>query len=759
MERLVGCLLASALTSGANAQLAGTYLVGPGGDLENLTVALDSAYTLGLADGTTFIVELGGEPVQPMVLGPIPGAAADRPLVIRSAVPDPNVVGIGPVHLDHVRHLTLEGFTILSPADPVSSVLRLSSCTDIVLRRCVVRELGTADYGYFDALVEFEQSTQAPSGPIVFDGCTLRSNDVVLRSTGPLGLLTITDCTVEGGFVTMGGTWRYTDCSIRSEEIEETGFVRYLRCAFTSPTGHLRLKGELVQECAFDCDVKLATSEARGNAFRNLEMSYGETLLVGNEADTVTLSFTHQSNVIGNRFRGPVSASADHMEFYNNVFLKGLRITHGPGQIVRYNSFGPGSLLRTDYIGGVVEFNSLWDVYIVQPSITSLDRNNYAGLTNAGSYCATYDDRATFHDPEYDTTAGRWYATNPLLSGRSWGYGNYGAHDIDSVPRSLPGAASANVICITPATFPDTLSLTCGDRIAFTLCTTEDGLHVEPLPPNGLIDMTNLPWGEAMYVFLVDTMGSHLDSCWVERVPYPDQDTIELYAYCGFPVEVNAPTPWFADSMRWSPPELFTDPTASFQVVQSDSSVVLTSTVYSESCGTVEQRFRLNISPAPYAFFTSDQQGATVQLEAHAACCDSILWDLGDSSSYTTAEVDHTYGQNNSYIVTLTCWLAGDSGVTYTVFSVTGIGIEEAGPVVYRVYPNPASTRVRITDTAENGEPVSLLLVDVHGRVVQRARGALPMDQDVSGLANGLYTIVVELAGTPARVPLLIHRE
>ncbi len=405
-----------------------------------------------------------------------------------------------------------------------------------------------------------------------------------------------------------------------------------------------------------------------------------------------------------------------------------------------------------------MEFNSLSQVKIEQHPIVSLRNNNYWNPNNTTLYNASFDELPYFHDPLYDSTAGYWKAHNLLLTGKSSLLADHGVLDIDSVPRLLPDASAANTICVSADEFPDTLKLDCGERIALRLCPGQEQFALYPLPWNGSIDMAALPLGQGMYVFLVDATGSHLDSCWVYRGPYPEMNTVQLYSYCGFPVEVHALYPLFADSMRWEPAWLFEYPNQPLQTVQSDTTVLLTANVFSAICGTLQQSFQLNVAEVPYAYFTEVVDLNTVHFDAWSSCCDSIRWELGDGTSSDDDSLTHVYASNGSFLVTLTCWLQGDSGVTYTYVSIQGVGVEEHEPIAVAAYPNPASNLVHITD-GPYGSVIRIRLMDSLGRLVLERNGVMPILLDVGHLTGGRYLLRLEHSSRHSTIPLIIQRE
>ncbi len=742
----------------ASAQLSGVHTVGPGGDFPDLTAAVDASVAEGLSDSTTFVVWPGGEPIWPLTIGPIPGATAQSPLVIVSSSLDSTAIDIGTVRFEQTAHVIVDGFTISTTVDPEQAAVVFYRSQDVWLRRCRLLEVGVPDYDYFTGLIEFDLPWEGPAASHHLKRCSAISADVIVKSNGAYGNTTFDACILAGYFdMTAGHHRTFDDCDITSTYCDDVGTDHFRRCSIHSPSGVIRIKAQLIQDCEFTCTADLAAGQVFSNRMRNVEMIFGsQTLFVDNDVDTMNSSFAHYAKLIGNRFHGPVDSDGDHMQHYNNSFDAGLTIYNGPGQVVRYNNFAPGTELRTWYCGGQVEFNSLWHVRIEQPSITHLKGNNYAGSTNVDLYYMSFDERATFYDPAYVDTAGYWHATNSLLTGKSTLFGTYGQFDIDSVARSLPCDASANIICWGAMDMPDTLQVQCGDRIAPKICEGQDGLQLSPLPADGVIDEDVLALGTGFYLFMTDTNASALDSCWITYAPYPDGQTIQLYSYCGFPVDLNPSVPWFADSTLWSPTPLFEDAHDPYQVFSSDSSVLLTSTVYSAQCGELQQFFQVNISQAPLAWFSLEQFDDSVTFVAHEDCCDSIQWAFDDGTYSVEAATVHVYEEPGTYQVTLTCWVQGDSGVTYNYVVVQVDGILEVSASPLLLFPNPASDHVRIEWRSGPGAAVNVEVFDLLGRRVMDRTTDLPTDLELRGLGPGEYILQVRAKDRAARVPLII---
>ncbi|HMN05397.1 MAG TPA: T9SS type A sorting domain-containing protein [Flavobacteriales bacterium] len=762
MRTLVAILAFGLGLAHSSAQLAGVYSVEADGDFTDLPTAVAQAVSQGLADSTIFEVGPGAGNLLTLSIPVIPGAAADRPLIIRSAGTDTTEVVLGPIYLMNTAHIRLEGFTIMAGGGAEKFAIKVFTCDDIEVSHCRLVEPEGFTYGYNQAMLTLRMQYEGAAADYRFNHCSIVSQHRAVWTMGS-GTPRFKDCNLEGIMQWVGGPSVFEDCTIRPSTNEEVWGISFTRCSFSSPLNKVKIRGALLQDSDFECRTELSVDVVRGNRFRRVYRSFGSTLITGNIMDTVSFVFTHGEKVVGNRFHGPVSAQGDGMLFYNNSFDVGLQLEQGPGQQVRYNSFGPGAYLKTHYISGYVEFNSLWDLALVeQPSVTLLRRNNYANAGNPiNFYYAAYDPIPTFHDPQYDTTAGYWKATNLLLTGRGNSNHSHAAFDIDSVPRLLPAAAGANVICVD-GYLPESLGLGCGEVLALRLCANQNDMVLTPLPPDGLVSLDTVAVGGGFQVYLADTSGMVLDSCWVYRAPPMDRPLVDLWTVCDLPVSLHAPyTHQYADSVIWGPEGVFADPQLPEQILATDSTLIVTATVYTP-CGSFQQPYRVNVQEVPYAYYTAITAGDTVWLSVNPNCCDSIEWDMGDDTIYGTPDVTHVYDPALSYAtIILWCWRNGEMGGTVWNVQLPGVGVVELakGAAPLRIYPNPATTHVRVEGMDGLPLTVSITLYDLMGRPVVRRAGQLPLTLDIGDLATGRYTLVAEGQDQVLRAPLVIKRD
>lgn len=88
-------------------------------------------------------------------------------------------------------------------------------------------------------------------------------------------------------------------------------------------------------------------------------------------------------------------------------------------------------------------------------------------------------------------------------------------------------------------------------------------------------------------------------------------------------------------------------------------------------------------------------------------------------------------------------------------------GINEITTNAFRIYPNPANTKVRLAIFAQFSQEVSVRLYDIHGRCMLNKENLDPRESkvyDISNLEGGIYTFVVVGEGKIAQEKLVINR-
>lgn len=114
-------------------------------------------------------------------------------------------------------------------------------------------------------------------------------------------------------------------------------------------------------------------------------------------------------------------------------------------------------------------------------------------------------------------------------------------------------------------------------------------------------------------------------------------------------------------------------------------------------------------------------------------------WDMGDASTYTTMDVNHTYTANNTYTVTLTVTDDCGTHTTTQTVVVSTIGLLDLEGDVFIAFPNPANEVLKI----QSNKNITIVeMMDMAGRVVIRNEyNTQSVEVKTSALAEGHYTL------------------
>ncbi len=146
-------------------------------------------------------------------------------------------------------------------------------------------------------------------------------------------------------------------------------------------------------------------------------------------------------------------------------------------------------------------------------------------------------------------------------------------------------------------------------------------------------------------------------------------------------------------------------------------------------------------TPNPVAQFTiNSSEAPTVSFINTSTDADIYLWDLGDATTSTDMNVEHTYTQNDVYTISLKA--SNDCGEsTYQdSVNISNVGIVALDKTLIKMYPNPANQFVTI-DLGEDYNMVqSISVIDNLGKqlielnTIDKPIVVLPTESLVSGV-------------------------
>ena len=159
--------------------------------------------------------------------------------------------------------------------------------------------------------------------------------------------------------------------------------------------------------------------------------------------------------------------------------------------------------------------------------------------------------------------------------------------------------------------------------------------------------------------------------------------------------------------------------------------------------------FVRDTSTAYAAFTTSWLNSFQYRFDGTASFADQYTWDFGDGyTNSSTLTPTHTFATSGTYDVTLTVYeSACETWDTLTQQVNYFIGTDELG-IAAAAYPNPTTGIVNIVANNMGDFTGVVKVYNVLGQVVyesnvRAANGDLQHQLDLSGLAKGLYTVVL----------------
>lgn len=130
---------------------------------------------------------------------------------------------------------------------------------------------------------------------------------------------------------------------------------------------------------------------------------------------------------------------------------------------------------------------------------------------------------------------------------------------------------------------------------------------------------------------------------------------------------------------------------------------------------------QINI-PFPTVNFTYSSVANSLTFINGSADYDSVRWEFGDGATSTSIHPVHHYSGTGTYTVILTAYNQCGFEQHAETFTLTLVGISESPAqdvFGFKVYPNPASTQVKIDFSVSKRSPVTLQLFDAMGNLIK----------------------------------------
>ncbi len=161
----------------------------------------------------------------------------------------------------------------------------------------------------------------------------------------------------------------------------------------------------------------------------------------------------------------------------------------------------------------------------------------------------------------------------------------------------------------------------------------------------------------------------------------------------------------------------------------------------------------LRLGDKPKAQFSFSKLELTYFFQNNSEFGEDYFWDFGDGNSSTELNPQHTYVEEDNYIVSLyvSNSLCGTDSISQFLLSSTfTTHLTELSSGNLRVYPSPARDRLYV-DLPEtlHGNHLEIRLIDLLGHTISRSE-ILPGDKyfisiPVNNIASGIYTVLVQL--------------
>lgn len=162
----------------------------------------------------------------------------------------------------------------------------------------------------------------------------------------------------------------------------------------------------------------------------------------------------------------------------------------------------------------------------------------------------------------------------------------------------------------------------------------------------------------------------------------------------------------------------------------------------------------------PAADYTTIGNGLTVDFFANSPFAPTLLWDMGDGTTYTNLQqVSHTFAGAGSYTVTLVTQNDCGSDTIAAQFVVPFVGVDEqlAQTPSITLFPNPANEKVTLRSSATI---VNISIYNSNGSLVASisGNGNQTVELPISNYAPGMYfTCVSDAKGQSATGKLIVY--
>ncbi len=163
----------------------------------------------------------------------------------------------------------------------------------------------------------------------------------------------------------------------------------------------------------------------------------------------------------------------------------------------------------------------------------------------------------------------------------------------------------------------------------------------------------------------------------------------------------------------------------------------------------------------PQANFTTDNTNSpTIIFTNTSTNADSYNWDLGDGTTSTTANVEHTYTANGNYTISLEVVNTCGNSTHEETLTIATIDTKTIDKDNIKLYPNPANNYFKIELGKAYKQIKSISIIDNSGKVVYFSNkiNQSTLSLSTKNLKSGIYLINLEKSKEVIVLELIISK-
>ena len=139
-----------------------------------------------------------------------------------------------------------------------------------------------------------------------------------------------------------------------------------------------------------------------------------------------------------------------------------------------------------------------------------------------------------------------------------------------------------------------------------------------------------------------------------------------------------------------------------------------------------------------------------------------IIFGDGSNATGTGSTHSHSYTANGQYTAVLKLYGDCDTTSQQIFVNIQGIGLEEQAAQSILMYPNPTTSLIHISGTAEQGEEVQMRVMNYVGQelfntTITTTNGTFEKDFDLSGFSSGTYLVEIRTATGMVQRPFVVR--